>query len=41
VNEINQRLREDGFDIAPPANMHGSWAVYVRAPGGFTIEVLS
>lgn len=41
VNEINQRLREDGFDVEPPASMHGSWTFYFRAPGGFTIEVLS
>ncbi len=40
VNEINQRLREDGFDVEPPAKMHGSWTFYFRAPGGFTIEVL-
>ena len=40
VNEINQRLRDDGFDIAPPARLHGSWTFYFRAPGGFTIEVL-
>jgi lactoylglutathione lyase len=41
VNEINQRLREDGFDVAPPARLHGSWTFYFPAPGGFTIEVLS
>jgi catechol-2,3-dioxygenase len=41
VNEINQRLLDDGYDVTPPANMHGSWTFYFRAPGGFTIEVLS
>jgi catechol-2,3-dioxygenase len=41
VNEINQRLRDDGFDVAPPTKQHGSWTFYFRAPGGFTIEVLS
>jgi lactoylglutathione lyase len=41
VNEINQRLREDGFDVASPARLHGSWTFYFPAPGGFTIEVLS
>ena len=41
VNEINQRLQDDGFDVTPPARMHGSWTFYFRAPGGFTIEVLS
>ena len=41
VNQINRRLQDDGFDVAPPARMHGSWTFYFRAPGGFTIEVLS
>jgi lactoylglutathione lyase len=40
VNEINQRLKEDGVDVPPPARLHGSWTFYFRAPGGFTIEVL-
>jgi hypothetical protein len=40
VNEINQRLRDDGFDVAPPTKQHGSWTFYFLAPGGFTIEVL-
>ena len=40
VNEINQRLRDDGFDVQPPRTFHGSWTFYFRAPGGFTIEVL-
>jgi lactoylglutathione lyase len=40
VNEINQRLKDDGFDVPPPRRFHGSWTFYFRAPGGFTIEVL-
>jgi lactoylglutathione lyase len=40
VNEINQRLREDGYEVAKPARLHGSWTFYFKAPGGFTIEVL-
>jgi lactoylglutathione lyase len=40
VNEINQRLKQDGFDVPPPDRQHGSWTFYFRAPGGFTIEVL-
>ena len=40
VNEINRRLKEDGFEVDPPAKMHGSWTFYFKAPGGFTIEVL-
>jgi lactoylglutathione lyase len=39
VNEINRRLREGGFDVTPPKTMHGAWAFYFNAPGGFTIEV--
>jgi lactoylglutathione lyase len=41
VNEINERLKNDGFDVQPPGKQHGSWTFYFRAPGGFTIEVLS
>jgi catechol-2,3-dioxygenase len=41
VNEINRRLKEDGFDVPPPSRQHGSWTFYFQAPGGFTIEVLS
>jgi len=39
VNEINQRLRNDGFDVEPPQRHH-AWTFYVQAPGGFTVEVL-
>ena len=41
VNEINRRLKEDGFDVPPPDRQHGSWTFYFRAPGGFLIEVLA
>ena len=41
VDEINRRLREDGFQVDPPAKIHGSWTFYFPAPGGFVIEVLS
>jgi lactoylglutathione lyase len=40
VNQINQRLREDGFQVPKPARLHGSWTFYFKSPGGFTIEVL-
>ena len=40
VNEIHQRLKDDGFDAPPPRRFHGSWTFYFRAPGGFTVEVL-
>ena len=39
VNEINQRLKDDGFDVKPPQKSH-AWTFYVQAPGGFMIEVL-
>jgi len=40
VEEINQRLKDDGFEVKPPARLHGTWSFYFDAPGGFTIEVL-
>lgn len=40
VDEINQRLKDDGFEVKPPARLHGAWSFYLDAPGGFTIEVL-
>jgi len=40
VNEINRRLKEDGFDVPPPSRQHHAWTFYFQAPGGFTIEVL-
>jgi lactoylglutathione lyase len=41
VIEINQRLKEDGFDVPPPSKQHGSWTFYFTAPGGFMVEVLA
>lgn len=40
VDEINARLKGDGFDVPPPSQQHGSWTFYFQAPGGFTVEVL-
>lgn len=40
VDAINQRLRDDGITVDPPAVHHGAWAFYLRAPGGFVIEVM-
>lgn len=40
VNQINQKLRDDGFEVKPPRRFHGSWTFYFSAPGGFLIEVL-
>jgi catechol 2,3-dioxygenase-like lactoylglutathione lyase family enzyme len=41
VDEINARLRADGYEVPPPARLHGSWTFYFTCPGGFTIEVLA
>jgi lactoylglutathione lyase len=41
VNEINKMLKDDGLDVEPPRNFHGSWTFYFVAPGGFMIEILS
>ena len=41
VNEINARLRQDGYEVDPPQRLHGSWTFYFTAPGGFVIEVLA
>jgi catechol 2,3-dioxygenase-like lactoylglutathione lyase family enzyme len=40
VDQINERLREDGIEVPKPSRMHGSWTFYFKAPGGFTVEVL-
>jgi lactoylglutathione lyase len=40
VDEINARLRADGFEVEPASVQHGSWTFYFTAPGGFTIEVM-
>ena len=40
VNEINQRMKDDGFDVQPPQRLH-AWTFYVTAPGGFDVEVMS
>jgi lactoylglutathione lyase len=38
VNQINLRLKEDGYEVAPPERHH-AYSFYVGAPGGFTVEV--
>jgi lactoylglutathione lyase len=40
VNEIHQRLKDDGFQMDPPRKFHGSWTFYFQSPGGFLVEVL-
>jgi lactoylglutathione lyase len=38
VDEINRRLKDDGFDVAPP-EQHHAYTFYVEALGGFTVEL--
>ncbi len=40
VDEINEQLKQAGFDVEAPRSFHGSWTFYLEAPGGFTVEVL-
>jgi lactoylglutathione lyase len=40
VNEIYQRLKDDGFEVEPPQQSHG-YTFYVVAPGGFAVEVVA
>lgn len=41
VDALHQRLMADGFAANPPRKFHGSWTFYLRAPGGFLVEVLA
>jgi lactoylglutathione lyase len=38
VDTINRRLKEDGYEVAPPERSH-AYTFYVAAPGGFTVEL--
>lgn len=38
VDKINQQLKDAGYDVDPPIHSHG-YTFYVKAPGGFTVEV--
>jgi lactoylglutathione lyase len=38
VDAINRRLKDDGYDLAPPERQH-AYTFYVAAPGGFTVEL--
>jgi lactoylglutathione lyase len=40
VNELNARMKADGYDVEPPERHH-AWTFYILAPGGFTVEVLA
>ena len=39
VEEIYSRLKGDGYDVPPPEDTGHSYGFYVKAPGGFTVEV--
>jgi hypothetical protein len=39
VDAVYRRLKADGFDLKPPHEFHGGWTFYLRAPGGFLVEV--
>lgn len=39
VDEINQCLKQDGFNVPTPEDTGHSYGFYVNAPGGFTVEV--
>ncbi len=38
VDEINQRMKDDGLEVGSPERSHG-YTFYVKAPGGFLVEV--
>ena len=39
IDEIYRRLKEDSYDIPAPEHTGHSYGFYVKAPGGFTVEV--
>ena len=39
IDEINRRLREDVFNVPAPERNNHAYGFYVKAPGGFTVEV--
>jgi lactoylglutathione lyase len=39
VDELHHRLKDDGFDVPAPEDTGHSYGFYVKAPGGFTVEV--
>ncbi|MFN8445860.1 MAG: VOC family protein [Caldilineaceae bacterium] len=38
VDEINARLKADGYEVDYP-EQHHAYTFYVQAPGGFTVEL--
>lgn len=39
VDEINQRLKADGFEVPAPEHNGHAYGFYIEAPGGFTVEL--
>jgi lactoylglutathione lyase len=39
VEEIHRRLKQDGYDVPAPEDTGHSYGFYVKAPGGFTVEI--
>lgn len=39
VDAVHNRLKEDGYEVAPPERFQHSYSFYIQAPGGFTVEV--
>ncbi len=41
VERVYRRLVDNGVAAEPPRAAHGGWSLYVGAPGGFLVEVVS
>jgi catechol 2,3-dioxygenase-like lactoylglutathione lyase family enzyme len=39
VDEMHKKLKAAGVNVPDPQDYHGAWTFYVRAPGGFFVEV--
>ena len=39
VDEIHASLKVGGLDPEKPHEFHGAWTFYIKAPGGFFVEV--
>lgn len=39
VDTIYKQLKSGGVTVAEPKEYHGAWTFYVRAPGGYYVEV--
>jgi catechol 2,3-dioxygenase-like lactoylglutathione lyase family enzyme len=39
VDQMYKKLKDGGVTVEPPKEYHGAWTFFVRAPGGFFIEV--